>query len=192
MWGSGYSSKASVWDCYAKHGEISLLLCLFRKEHPGKWKMQAHNERFVKTRLEAGSSVSYCKFLADIQLLLLFCSQAHLSVWCHQIQWGREPEQIGTDSVLQPASLSAHVVTIQRVSRNQMCLKDSQTVRSPKGNYGEVPVEKVCVCVIILQSQFWPTHLLCSLLNLGKVRLGNASELTAKSAGHGVTMVTCQ
>lgn len=74
------------------------------------------------------------------------CSPAHLSVWCHQIQWGREPEQIGTDSVLQPASLSAHVVTIQRVSRNQMCLKDSQTVHSPKGNYGEVPVEKVCVC----------------------------------------------
>lgn len=146
MWGSGYSSKASVWDCYAKYGEISLLLCLFSKEHPGKWKMQAHNKRFVKTRLEAGSSVSYCKFLADIQLLLLFCSQAHLSVWCHQIQWGREPEQIGTDSVLQPASLSAHVVTIQRVSRNQMCLKDSQTVRSPLKATKEKCLWKKCVC----------------------------------------------
>lgn len=64
----------------AKYGEISLLLCLFSKEHPGKWKTQAHNEGVVKTSLGAASSVSYCTFLAAIQLLLLFFSQAHLCV----------------------------------------------------------------------------------------------------------------
>lgn len=74
-----------------------------------------------------------------------------------------------TDSVLHPASLSAHVVTIQRMSRNQTCSTDSQTVPPPKGNYKEVPMKKVCVGGIF-KPQFWPIHLLCSLLNLGKVR----------------------
>lgn len=48
-----------------------------------------------------------------------------------------------TDSVLEPASLSAHVVTIQRMSRNQTCSTDSQTVPRPKGSYGEVAMDKV-------------------------------------------------
>lgn len=143
-WRSGYSSPASVWDCYAKYGEISLLLCLFSKEHPGKWKMQAHNERLVKTRLETGSSVSYCKFLADIQLLLLFCLQAHLSVWCHQIQWGREPEQIGlTVSYRLPASL--HMLLLYKGFLETKCALKILRLRSPKGDYGEAPKEKrVC------------------------------------------------
>lgn len=184
MWRLDYSSKASLWDCYAKY-EISLLLCLFSKEHPGKWKIQAHNERFVKTRLEAGSSVSYCKFLADIQLLLLFCLQVHLSVWCHQIKWGREPEQIGlTVSYSLPAS--QHMLLLYKAFlETGFALKIHRLYTLLKANK-EKYLWKKCVCVVILQSQFWPTHLLCSLLNLG-----NASKLTVKFAGHKVTMVTC-
>lgn len=52
-----------------------------------------HTMRVVKIRLEAASSVSSSKFLADFQLLLLFFSQEHLSLWCHQTKRGREPEQ---------------------------------------------------------------------------------------------------
>lgn len=150
MWRLDYSSKASLWDCYAKY-EISLLLCLFSKEHPGKWKIQARNERFVKTRLEAGSSVSYCKFLADIQLLLLFCLQVHLSVWCHQIKWGREPEQIGlTVSYSLPAS--QHMLLLYKAFlETGFALKIHRLytlLKATKEKY----LWKKCVCVVILQS----------------------------------------
>lgn len=44
-----------------------------------------------------------------------------------------------------------------------------QTVLPPKGEYKQVPMEKV-VGEKQLKPQFWPIHLLSSLLNLRKVR----------------------
>lgn len=128
--------------CYAKYGEISLPLCLFSNEHPGKWKMQAHTERFVKTRPEAASSVSYCTALAGIQLLLLLFSQAHLSVWCHQTQRGREPEPIGlTVSYSLPAS--PHMLLLYKGCLETKRALQIQTVLPPRGEYEQVPMEKV-------------------------------------------------
>lgn len=115
---------------------------LFSKEHPGKRKMQAHNERFMKTRLEAASSVSYCTALAGIQLLLLFFSQAHLSVWCHQIQRGREPEPTGpTVSYSLPAS--PHMLLLYKGCLETKRALQIQTVLPPRGEYEQVPMEKV-------------------------------------------------
>lgn len=177
--------------CYAKYGEISLLLCLFSKEQPGKWKTQAHNERFVKTRLEAASSVSYCKFLADIQLLLLFFSQAHLSVWCHQLQRGREPEQIGlTVSYSLPAS--QHMLLLYKgCLETKRALQIHRLYPLLKATTEKCLCKRVCVRVCEIFYNFSFGQFICFVVSqFRKSEVGNSSKLPANSVAHTATVVT--
>lgn len=58
-----------------------------------------------------------------------------------------------------------------------------QTVPPPKGDYGELPLEKSYLGGWNLKPQFWPTHLFCH-------DIGKPSKLTANSVARAVTVVT--
>lgn len=134
--------------CYAKYGEIHCccvcsaknILASEKRKHTMKdswkqdWKQPAqfHTANFWQT------FNSFCCF-----------SRKHIYL-CDVTTFSREGARTNwTDSVLEPASLSAHVVTIQRMSRNQACSTDSQSVHPPKDDYREVPMEKVCACTYV-------------------------------------------
>lgn len=106
MWSPGYFSKASVWDCIMLSMERFHCPCVCSAKNILASEKRKHTMRdSQKQDWKQPAQFHTANFLADVQLLLLFFLQAHLSVWCHQIQRGREPEQIGlTTSYSLPAS----------------------------------------------------------------------------------------